>query len=243
MVRNISLERQLENRSGIYLQSTDGVTGGLTILILARTLPGEIFKTLNSLGTPSRVLVEAACPSTGMPCATFIQNIAAKPWPVFYNTWETFWFDFDEQKLISLAEKAAQLGVETFHVDDGWFGTRQNEYSGLGDWYANRQKFPDGLKPLVDKVRSLGMEFSLWIEPENVNLDSELFRAHPDWVYGFPTRAPSIQRESLILNLGREDVREYIWHCLSDLVRDHGVRHFKWDLNRQMSEQVGSSAF
>ncbi len=160
----------------------------------------------------------------------------SKPWPVFYNTWETFWFDIDEAKLISLAERAADLGVEVFHVDDGWFGTRQDEYSGLGDWSVNQQKFPNGLKPLVDKVHSLGMEFSLWIEPENVNLDSQVYRAHPDWVYGFPSRAPSIQRESLILNLGREDVREHIWRCLSRLIGEYRVTHIKWDLNRHMSE-------
>ena len=164
------------------------------------------------------------------------ENHRSKPWPVFYNTWETFWFNFDEKKLLALAERAAQLGVEVFHVDDGWFGTRQNEYSGLGDWYANKAKFPNGLKPLVDKVKSLGMEFSLWIEPENVSVNSDLYRAHPDWVYGFPTRTPSIQRESLILNLGREDVREYIWQCFSHLIREYQVKHFKWDLNRHMSE-------
>jgi len=159
-----------------------------------------------------------------------------RPWPVFYNTWETFWFDYDEAKLMALAEKAAALGVEVFHVDDGWFGTRQNEYSGLGDWTVNRTKFPHGLKPLVDKVEALGMAFSLWIEPENVNVDSDLYRAHPDWVYRFPTRKPTIQRESLILNLGKEEVREHLWMRLSGLVREHNVRHFKWDLNRHMSE-------
>ena len=160
----------------------------------------------------------------------------ARPWPIFYNTWETFWFDFDEAKLLALAERAAQLGIEVFHVDDGWFGARQNEYAGLGDWTVNLQKFPNGLRPLVDKVKSLGMEFSLWIEPENVNVDSDVYRAHPDWVYGFPTRAPSIQRESLILNLGRPEVREHIWQCLSHLIREYQVRHFKWDLNRHVSE-------
>ena len=164
------------------------------------------------------------------------ENRRSKAWPVFYNTWETFWFSFNEEQLLALAEKAASLGVEVFHVDDGWFATRQNEYSGLGDWYVNPRKFPRGLGPLVQKVRSLGMEFSLWIEPENVNLDSELYRAHPDWVYGFPTRTPSIQRESLVLNLGRPEVREHLWRCLSDLVRSHGIRHFKWDLNRHFSE-------
>lgn len=215
------------------------VTGGVNDFDFAWELaPGEIFTTPEFIagyteqgfGGSSRLLHRYALRYV------YPEPQRSKPWPVFYNTWETFWFDFDNQKLIALAEKAARLGVEVFHVDDGWFGTRQNEYSGLGDWYPNKRKFPNGLKPLVDKVKSMGMEFSLWIEPENVNLDSEVYRTHPDWVYGFPTRAPSIQRESLILNLGREDVREYIWGCLSALIRVHGVKHFKWDLNRHISE-------
>jgi alpha-galactosidase len=215
------------------------VTGGVADFDFAWDLsPGEVFKTPEFIGGyteqgfggSSRLLHRYARRYV------YPERHRTKPWPVFYNTWETFWFDFDDQKLMALAEKAALLGVEVFHVDDGWFGTRQNEYSGLGDWYPNKQKFPDGLKPLVDKVKSLGMEFSLWVEPENVNLDSQVYRAHPEWVYRFPTRPPSVQRESLILNLGREDVRQYIWHCLSDLIRQYGVRHFKWDLNRHMSE-------
>lgn len=200
--------------------------------------PGETFKapeciggyTQNGFGGASRSLHRYALRYV------YPKTYRVRPWPVFYNTWETYWFDIDEQKLIALAEKAAQLGIEVFHVDDGWFSTRRNEYSGLGDWFVSKEKFPNGLKPLVEKVKSLGMEFSLWIEPENVNVNSDIYRAHPDWVYGFPTREPSIQRESLILNLGREDVREHIWQCLSQLIREYGVRHFKWDLNRHMSE-------
>jgi len=157
-------------------------------------------------------------------------------WPVFYNTWETYWFDIDETRLLALAERAADLGVEVFHVDDGWFSTRQDEYSGLGDWWVSPAKFPSGLRALSERVRSLGMLLSLWIEPENVNPDSEIYRTHPDWVYGFPTRSPSLQRESLILNFGREDVREYIWQSFVNLINEHQISHFKWDLNRHMSE-------
>lgn len=215
------------------------VTAGINDFDFAWELkPGEIFKTPEFIGGyteegfggSSRLLHRYELRYV------YPENHRSKPWPIFYNTWETFWFDFDEEKLLALAERAAQLGVEVFHVDDGWFGTRQNEYSGLGDWAVNKQKFPNGLKPLVEKVKALGMEFSLWIEPENVNINSDLYRAHPDWVYGFPTRAPSIQRESLILNLGREDVRAHIWQCFSRLIREYNVKHFKWDLNRHMSE-------
>lgn len=215
------------------------LTGGINDFDFAWELgPGEVFKTpefiagytQEGFGGSSRLLHRYALRHV------YPENHRLKPWPVFYNTWETFWFDFDERKLEALAEKAAQLGVEVFHVDDGWFSTRQNEYSGLGDWVVNKEKFPNGLKPLVEKVHSLGMEFSLWIEPENVNVDSDVYRAHPDWVYGFPTRPPSIQRESLILNLGLEQVRDYIWQSISNLIREYQVKHFKWDLNRHMSE-------
>jgi alpha-galactosidase len=218
------------------------VTAGINDFDFAWELkPGATFKTPEfvggyteeGFGASSRLLHRYALRYVYPLGGTYRRS---KPWPVFYNTWEAFWFDFDEAKLLALAERAAQLGVEVFHVDDGWFGERRNEYSGLGDWYVNKEKFPNGLRVLVDKVKSLGMEFSLWIEPENVNVNSDVYRAHPDWVYGFPTRAPSIQRESLILNLGRKDVRDYIWQCLSHLIREYQVKHFKWDLNRHMSE-------
>jgi len=164
------------------------------------------------------------------------ENQRGHVWPVFYNTWEAFGFNFDETQVLALAEKAAALGVEVFHLDDGWFGTRQNEFSGLGDWVVNTQRFPNGLGPLVQKIESLGMKFSLWIEPENVNEDSDLYRSHPDWVYRFPTRPPTLQRESLVLNLGREDVRAYLWERISSLILEYGVMHFKWDMNRHISE-------
>ena len=181
------------------------VTGGINDFDFAWELkPGEVFKTPEFIGGYTEEGFGGASRALHRYELRHVypESRRGKPWPVFYNTWETFWFDFDEEKLMALAEKAAALGVEEFHVDDGWFGTRHNEYSGLGDWYVNRRKFPRGLKSVVEKVKALGMEFSLWIEPENVNLDSDLYRAHPDWVYGFPTRRPSIQRESLILNLG-----------------------------------------
>jgi alpha-galactosidase len=215
------------------------VTAGINDFDFAWELePGETFKTPECMGGFTQNGFGGASRSLHHYALRYVypEMYRARPWPVFYNTWETYWFDIDEQKLMSLAEKAAQLGVEVFHVDDGWFSTRRNEYSGLGDWFVSKEKFPNGLRPLVEKVKSLGMEFSLWIEPENVNVNSDVYRTHPDWVYGFPTREPSIQRESLILNLGREDVREHIWQCLSQLIKEYDIRHLKWDLNRHMSE-------
>src|SRR6185437_13697416 len=123
--------------------------------------------------------------------------------PVLYNSWEATEFNVDEQGQMQLAEKAARIGVERFVMDDGWFGQRKNDHAGLGDWYVNPQKFPHGLKPLIDKVHSLGMDFGLWVEPEMVNPDSDLYRKHPDWVLNFPGRPRSEARNQLVLNLAR----------------------------------------
>ena len=112
---------------------------------------------------------------------------------------------------MALAEKAAALGVDRFVMDDGWFGQRKDDHAGLGDWYVNKEKFPHGLKPLIDKVHALGMDFGLWVEPEMVNPNSDLYRKHPDWVLNFPGRPRSEPRNQLVLNLARPDVRDYVW--------------------------------
>jgi alpha-galactosidase len=137
---------------------------------------------------------------------------------------------------MALAEKAARLGVERFVVDDGWFGQRNNDHAGLGDWYVNPKKFPHGLKPLIDRVHSLGMDFGLWVEPEMVNPDSDLYRKHPDWVINFPGRPRTEARNQLVLNLARDDVKEYIFSSLDRLVTDNDIALLKWDYNRNWSE-------
>jgi alpha-galactosidase len=121
-------------------------------------------------------------------------------------------------------------------MDDGWFGARNNDRAGLGDWTVNPAKFPQGLKPLIDKVHGLGMEFGLWVEPEMVNPDSNLYRAHPDWVMNFPTRPRSEGRNQLVLNLARRDVRDYILQSLDELVSKNDIQFLKWDYNRNWSE-------
>ncbi len=131
------------------------------------------------------------------------ESAAPKPRPVIYNSWEATEMDVNEAGQIALAEKAAALGVARFVMDDGWFGQRKTDHAGLGDWYVNPQKFPNGLKPLIEKVHSLGMDFGLWVEPEMVNPDSDLYRQHPDWVLNFPGRPRSEQRTQLVLNLAR----------------------------------------
>lgn len=156
--------------------------------------------------------------------------------PVLYNSWEAVFFDVDEASQVAVAERAAQMGVELFVMDDGWFHRRDRDHAGLGDWWPDQQKFPRGLQPLIQRVNDLGMDFGLWIEPEMVNPDSELYRAHPDWVIHFPTRQRTEMRNQLILNMARPDVQEYLLEKLDALLRNHNIAFIKWDMNRNVSE-------
>jgi alpha-galactosidase len=159
-----------------------------------------------------------------------------KPRPVIYNSWEATEFRVDEAGQMAIAEKAASIGVDRFVMDDGWFGQRKDDHAGLGDWYVNAEKFPRGLKPLIDKVHSLGMDFGLWVEPEMINPDSDLYRKHPDWVLNFPGRPRSESRNQLVLNLARADVRDYIEGFLDKLLTENDIAFLKWDYNRNWSE-------
>lgn len=160
----------------------------------------------------------------------------AKLRPVLYNSWEATEFKVDEAGQEALAERAASIGVERFVMDDGWFGQRATDHAGLGDWYVNPVKFPHGLKPLIDKVHSLGMDFGLWVEPEMVNPDSDLYRKHPDWVLNFTGRPRSEGRNQLMLNLARPDVRAYVFQFLDKLLNENDIAFLKWDYNRNWSE-------
>jgi alpha-galactosidase len=156
--------------------------------------------------------------------------------PVLYNSWEATKFNLSEANQMALADSAAKLGVERFVVDDGWFGHRDNDHAGLGDWQVNTRRFPNGLKPLIDHVTSLGMDFGLWVEPEMVNPDSDLYRKHPDWVLNFPGRPRSESRNQLVLNLARQDVRDYVFKVVDDLLSQNRISFLKWDYNRSWSE-------
>lgn len=156
--------------------------------------------------------------------------------PVLYNSWEATEFAVDENGQIALAEKAAKLGIERFVIDDGWFGQRKDDHRGLGDWYVNTQKFPHGLKPVIDRVYALGMDFGIWVEPEMVNPDSDLYRKHPEWAMNFPGRPRTEARNQLLLNLARNDVKEYIFSMLDKLVTENDIAFLKWDYNRNWSE-------
>lgn len=156
--------------------------------------------------------------------------------PVLYNSWEATKFDISVKQQIALAKKAAKVGVELFVVDDGWFGERNNDNAGLGDWIVNKKKFPKGIKELVDEVNKLGMDFGLWIEPEMANPNSDLYRNHPDWIYHFRHRTPTTTRNQLVLNLTRRDVQQYITEAIDKLLRENNIAYIKWDMNRPISE-------
>lgn len=152
--------------------------------------------------------------------------------PVLFNSWEATTFDISEEQQGTLARRAAAVGVELFVVDDGWFGARTSDRAGLGDWVPNPDRFPNGLKPLGDYVHALGMQFGIWVEPEMVNPDSDLYRAHPDWVQYQAGRKRTEFRNQLVLNLAREDVREYLWEQLDALLSSAPIDYVKWDFNR-----------
>lgn len=166
----------------------------------------------------------------------FPKTFAEKPLPVLYNSWEALEFSVNIENQTALVQKAADMGIELFVMDDGWFGARKNDRAGLGDWFVNREKFPDGLAPLIDCVNRAGMDFGLWVEPEMVNPDSDLYRAHPDWVYHFPNRKNRLLRSQLVLNLTLDEVQDYLYDCLSTLLRENNIRYIKWDMNRAYSE-------
>ncbi|MCL8012187.1 alpha-galactosidase [Streptomyces sp. AS02] len=152
--------------------------------------------------------------------------------PVLFNSWEATEFDISEEQQGALARRAAAVGVELFVVDDGWFGARTSDRAGLGDWTPNPDRFPNGLKPLADYVHALGMQFGIWVEPEMVNPDSELYRAHPDWVQHQEGRKRTEFRNQLVLNLAREDVQEYLWNQLDGILSSAPIDYVKWDFNR-----------
>jgi alpha-galactosidase len=156
--------------------------------------------------------------------------------PVLYNSWEATHFDVRVEPQIKLARRAAAMGVELFVIDDGWFGARDTDTAGLGDWIVNPRKFPHGLGELIDAVNRLGMRFGIWVEPEMVNQDSDVYRAHPDWIFHFPNREPTFVRTQLVLNFARDDVRAHVLSQIQRLLREHRIDFLKWDHNRPYTE-------
>jgi alpha-galactosidase len=154
--------------------------------------------------------------------------------PVTLNTWEAVYFDHNIETLTKLADAAAHVGVERFVLDDGWFSGRRNDTAGLGDWTVDSSVWPKGLTPLISHVKSLGMEFGIWCEPEMVNPDSDLYRQHPDWVLHNGSSFPITGRNQLVLDLSRPEVREYLFECISQLLDAHDISYVKWDHNRDL---------
>jgi len=164
-----------------------------------------------------------------------------KPRPIMMNTWEAVEFDMSFDRLSHLATLAAEIGIERFVIDDGWFGSRRDSSSGLGDWYVARDVWPDGLGPIVDHVRRLGMDFGLWFEPEMVNPDSDLARAHPEWVMGTAGRMPRSWRDQQVLDVAHPEAFAYILERLDSLVREYKIDFIKWDHNRDLADPVHRS--
>jgi alpha-galactosidase len=162
----------------------------------------------------------------------------ASPRPVVLNTWEAVYFDHDLDRLKALADTASQVGVERFVLDDGWFGGRRDDTTSLGDWVVSTDMWPDGLGPLVDHVIALGMEFGLWFEPEMINEDSDLFRAHPDWVLGPSDRLPPPARYQQVLDVARPEAAEYLFDRIDGLVKRYRISFIKWDHNRDLVDAV-----
>lgn len=168
---------------------------------------------------------------------------AMRPRPVHLNTWEGFYFDHDEAALKALASEAAAIGIERFVLDDGWFHGRDDDTRALGDWWGDARKYPAGLKPLADHVTGLGMEFGLWVEPEMVNPDSDLYRAHPDWALGVAGRPLILSRNQLVLNMARGDVRDYLFGKIAGLLETLPVSYLKWDHNRDLIAAGSPASF
>ncbi|MCS5512845.1 alpha-galactosidase [Curtobacterium flaccumfaciens pv. betae] len=158
------------------------------------------------------------------------------PRPMTINVWEAVYFDHDLARLVDLAERAAALGVERYVLDDGWFRGRRDDHAGLGDWYVDEEVWPDGLGPLVDRVRALGMEFGLWFEPEMVNEDSDLARAHPEWILQADGRLPARSRDQQVLNLAIPEAFDHVLERMTAIIGEYAVDAVKWDHNRDLVE-------
>ena len=232
--------------SGNFLAQTE-VDNYDTARVLMGIHPNGFKWTLGkgeSFQTPEMVMVYSEAGLNGM-SQTFHKlyrtRLARGTWrdkvrPILINSWEAFYFDFDAPKLLGLADAAADLGMELFVLDDGWFGKRDDSTSSLGDWYPNEEKLKGTLKELAEKINAKGLKFGLWIEPEMTNKDSDLYRAHPDWLLAEQGKRICHSRNQYVLDFSKKEVREYIGDMLENLLAEVPVSYIKWDLNRTFSE-------
>ena len=156
--------------------------------------------------------------------------------PILINNWEATYFDFDEKKILDIAKEASKIGIDMFVLDDGWFGKRDSDNSGLGDWYVNENKIKGGLATLISKINDLGMKFGIWFEPEMVSEDSNLYREHPEWAIKIPGRNPMRSRYQLVLDMSNPEVIEYLYNSISDILKNNNIEYVKWDMNRSISD-------
>ena len=159
-----------------------------------------------------------------------------RPRPILNNNWEATYFDFTEDRLVEIAAKAKECGVELFVLDDGWFGERSNDHAGLGDWVANKERLPFGIRGLADRIEEMGMKFGLWFEPEMVNKDSDLYRAHPDWILQTPKRNSCSGRNQYVLDFSRKEVVNCIYDMMYRILSEAKISYIKWDMNRSITE-------
>lgn len=235
--------------SGNHRLRVDSLTDGRVLTSLgALLLPGEVRLAPGEVYTSPEIVAAYSGQGLSALSRKFHGHVRtkllrpamrSKPRPVHYNTWEAVYFDHDVEKLKALATRAADIGVERFVLDDGWFGGRRHDRAGLGDWNVSRDVYPDGLGPLVEHVTGLGMEFGLWFEPEMVNPDSDLYRAHPDWVLGLEGVEQVPFRSQLALDISRPEVADYLFNAIDAILRDHDISYIKWDMNRDLSHPGG----
>lgn len=196
--------------------------------------PGEVFEAPSILCGYSPCGFETMSHNLHRFARDFIVHKGIRP--VLYNSWEATEFHVNSRDQIKLAQKARELGAELFVLDDGWFGERHSTQNGLGDWYVNEGKFPNGLEELIGAVKDLGMMFGLWVEPEMVNPKAQLYQDHPDWIYHYETRVSDTSRVQYVLNVTKPEVREFIYNMLDNLLTKYDIDYIKWDANRPISQ-------
>ncbi len=237
--------------SGNFAIDTEVDTRGTTRVLMGinptdfrwRLEPGESFQ------TPEAVLVYSD-KGLGAMSRTFhhfyLDHLCRNEWakkkrPLLINSWEAAFFDFDDDKLVAFAQEAKKLGIEMLVMDDGWFGTRNDDLRGLGDWYVNEKKLKGGLSHLIERVNALGLKFGIWYEPEMVNPDSDLYRAHPDWAIRAKGREHSISRYQCVLDMTRKDVRDNIFQQMYEVLSQNKIDYIKWDCNRNITEAASAT--
>ncbi len=204
--------------------------------------PGETFHTPEAVTVYSDAGLDGMSAQFHRVCGSHLVRgkYAKAPRPILLNNWEATYFGFNEEKLLKIARTAADVGVELFVLDDGWFGHRDDDTTSLGDWYVDTRKLPNGMRHLTDQVHAMGLKFGLWFEPEMVSPKSDLYAKHPDWAIHIAGRMPIQQRQQLTLDMSREDVQDYVYECVASHLREDGIDYVKWDMNRHFSN-IGSA--